>query len=243
MKEIEEDECSPAADRDQNLSTGQDDVPDLPRVPDQCHGSLEHKLWTTTEKDQERESGNTGDRPHQSEFEFQSPSVLAGLEKPALPIKPVYGSDSVDIAAARDVRNSKDVNMTSIAPFSSCNIDFNIDIKLDTDTPNVPPSNPTTLDPCKIIPSSFLAPPFPEPPPNLTHLPSSIHEGAPAHTSTNASQHVFTPASPPMFGPERVVLDPRIRAVHRQVMFDLLWMGTVWTVLFMVLLVCVPNRP
>lgn len=34
---------------------------------------------------------------------------------------------------------------------------------------------------------------------------------------------------PPMFGPERVVLDPRIKAVHQQVMRDILWVGFWYT--------------
>ncbi|CAL1700094.1 unnamed protein product [Somion occarium] len=46
----------------------------------------------------------------------------------------------------------------------------------------------------------------------------------------------------PMFGPERVVLDKRIAAVHRQVLVDMLWIGLVWGCLFTVLLLGVPGR-
>ncbi|OBZ70266.1 hypothetical protein A0H81_09756 [Grifola frondosa] len=46
---------------------------------------------------------------------------------------------------------------------------------------------------------------------------------------------------PPVFGPERVVLDPRIRAVHRAVMRDILFVGFWWTVVFTVVVLAVPG--
>lgn len=45
-----------------------------------------------------------------------------------------------------------------------------------------------------------------------------------------------------VFGPERVVLDPRIRAVHRRVMRDILAAGAVWGVLCTVVVLVLPHR-
>ncbi|OSX59506.1 hypothetical protein POSPLADRAFT_1075641 [Postia placenta MAD-698-R-SB12] len=47
-------------------------------------------------------------------------------------------------------------------------------------------------------------------------------------------------ARPPVFGPERVVLDPRIQAVHRQIMRDMLYAGFWFTLAFTVLILAVP---
>ncbi|KAI0355345.1 hypothetical protein OH77DRAFT_1424828 [Trametes cingulata] len=46
---------------------------------------------------------------------------------------------------------------------------------------------------------------------------------------------------PPVFGPERPVLDPRIREVHRAVMRDMLAFGFVCTALFAVVVLAVPS--
>jgi len=45
---------------------------------------------------------------------------------------------------------------------------------------------------------------------------------------------------PPIFGPEKVVLDPRIQALHRQVMRDMLWVGCWSTLAFTALVLSVP---
>ncbi|KAL6307174.1 hypothetical protein BKA93DRAFT_823638 [Sparassis latifolia] len=47
---------------------------------------------------------------------------------------------------------------------------------------------------------------------------------------------------PPVFGPEKVVLDPRIQAVHRRVMRDILWVGFAWTAMFTAIVLAVPAR-
>ncbi|KAI0371608.1 hypothetical protein BV20DRAFT_965345 [Pilatotrama ljubarskyi] len=46
---------------------------------------------------------------------------------------------------------------------------------------------------------------------------------------------------PPVFGPERPVLDPRIREVHRAVMRDMLAFGFVCTAVFTIVLLAVPS--
>lgn len=43
-----------------------------------------------------------------------------------------------------------------------------------------------------------------------------------------------------IFGPERVVIDPRIRAVHRRVMRDILLVGFVWGTVWTVVILCLP---
>lgn len=45
-----------------------------------------------------------------------------------------------------------------------------------------------------------------------------------------------------VFGPERVVLDPRIKAVHRRVMRDILVVGFVWGVVLTVVVLALPHR-
>jgi len=48
---------------------------------------------------------------------------------------------------------------------------------------------------------------------------------------------------PPIFGPEVVIEDPRIIALHKQVVQDILTVGLIWTVLWIVLCLAVPGRP
>ena len=43
-----------------------------------------------------------------------------------------------------------------------------------------------------------------------------------------------------IFGPERVVIDPRVRAVHKRVMRDILLVGFVWGTVWTVVILCLP---
>lgn len=49
-------------------------------------------------------------------------------------------------------------------------------------------------------------------------------------------------AKPTMFGPERPILDPRIRKVHAQIVRDMLIVGVVWTAVWVVVVCAVPVR-
>jgi len=46
---------------------------------------------------------------------------------------------------------------------------------------------------------------------------------------------------PPVFGPERVVRDPHIQAMHRQVLRDMFWVGFWWTMGYVPLVLAVPG--
>ncbi|KAI0080786.1 hypothetical protein K474DRAFT_1657268 [Panus rudis PR-1116 ss-1] len=46
----------------------------------------------------------------------------------------------------------------------------------------------------------------------------------------------------PIFGPERLVLDRRIAAVHKQALTDMLWVGGFWGILFTALILSLPGR-
>ena len=46
----------------------------------------------------------------------------------------------------------------------------------------------------------------------------------------------------PMYGPERIVLDKRIAAVHQQVLVEMLWIGLVWGIVFTAGLLAIPGR-
>lgn len=50
------------------------------------------------------------------------------------------------------------------------------------------------------------------------------------------------PGRPPVYGPERVVDDPRVRAYHRAVLRDMLWVGFAWGVAWTAIIVGVPGR-
>lgn len=86
---------------------------------------------------------------------------------------------------------------------------------------------------------------------------SSLHPGPPhphrrrrlhfwRHRTGDQSERERTPLSwgarGHIFGPERVVLDPRIKAVHRRVMRDILLVGFVWGIMFTVVVLMLPYR-
>lgn len=45
----------------------------------------------------------------------------------------------------------------------------------------------------------------------------------------------------PVFGPERVVLDPRIKKVHAKILRDMIYVGIVWTIIWTVIVCSVPG--
>ncbi|KAG8960118.1 hypothetical protein FRC03_007051 [Tulasnella sp. 419] len=46
---------------------------------------------------------------------------------------------------------------------------------------------------------------------------------------------------PPVFGPEKVVMDARIRRYHESVLTDMAWFGFYWTTVFTVIIMCIPG--
>lgn len=88
--------------------------------------------------------------------------------------------------------------------------------------------------------SSSYPPPHGNPPSTTTVPPSS-----PSNTSNVDRGYEMTKADkerrPRMFGPERIVLDPRIQAVHNKVMMDMLWVGLVWGTMWAVGVVSLPG--
>ena len=44
-----------------------------------------------------------------------------------------------------------------------------------------------------------------------------------------------------MFGPEKVVLDPRIRQYHEEVLTDMVWASLWWTIAWTVVIMLVPG--
>ncbi|KAI0772583.1 hypothetical protein BC629DRAFT_1595251 [Irpex lacteus] len=68
------------------------------------------------------------------------------------------------------------------------------------------------------------------------------HVACPPKTSSTASQTTLPVLSTRarMFGPERVVMDPRIRAVHRRILRDMLVVGFIWSVVWTVVILCLP---
>lgn len=48
-------------------------------------------------------------------------------------------------------------------------------------------------------------------------------------------------AKPRMFGPERPLLDPRIRRVHALIVRDMLLLGVAWTAVWVAVVCCVPS--
>jgi hypothetical protein len=78
-------------------------------------------------------------------------------------------------------------------------------------------------------PSSTVTSP-PADPSNLEKLPSvnagDVHP-RPGESATRVKREF---KRPPIFGPERVVLDPRIRAVHKQIVIDMYRFGGLCTV-------------
>ncbi|KAJ3487245.1 hypothetical protein NLI96_g3678 [Meripilus lineatus] len=45
----------------------------------------------------------------------------------------------------------------------------------------------------------------------------------------------------PVFGPERVVLDPRIRRVHATILRNMIWVGLIWTIVWTAIICSVPG--
>jgi hypothetical protein len=77
--------------------------------------------------------------------------------------------------------------------------------------------------------TSFDSPPFPSHPHSHSH----------PHAHAHAHQPSFP--RPPIFGPERVVEDPRILAVHRRVLFDVLSLGFAVMGVVVAVVLCVPG--
>ncbi|KAF5387870.1 hypothetical protein D9615_000839 [Tricholomella constricta] len=59
-------------------------------------------------------------------------------------------------------------------------------------------------------------------------------------SAAHEAQHLFL--RPPVFGPEAVVLEPRIKAVHRQVLIEVCHFGTWFLLAFSALIFSVPSR-
>lgn len=98
------------------------------------------------------------------------------------------------------------------------------------------------------LPSSPSSPslPFPTTQHNLHHtasgfsmLSKKLRPDAPYSVSSSSALSLSTRAR--VFGPERVVLDPRIRAVHRRVMRDLLVAGFVFGTGLTVVVLVLPH--
>ncbi|KDQ64127.1 hypothetical protein JAAARDRAFT_52120 [Jaapia argillacea MUCL 33604] len=104
-----------------------------------------------------------------------------------------------------------------------------------TNITNVPV--PSIKNQCEFDSASIS--PFPYPSQTPLTRSSSI-------TTTTNSQHARASLTslprPEVFGPERVVLDPRIREVHRRVIRDLYCVAAVWCLLFGALVLSLPAR-
>ncbi|TCD61330.1 hypothetical protein EIP91_008591 [Steccherinum ochraceum] len=91
------------------------------------------------------------------------------------------------------------------------------------------------------------------------HLPISLSTSGLANTTTPAiadqtrhnmdhfpfeepRQIVEITAKPRMFGPERPLLDPRIRRVHALIVRDMAIVGVIWTTVWVAIICCVPNK-
>lgn len=255
LKDIEEDEAH--AERLDGASATRRSVSGL--VTPGTHQHAESPM-------KEKYSGTSGPRINSgpaAEWETQLELALAGLPDLVVPNNDAddkkkseaegEGASSPENAVIEE--QSEIPHDQSIPPLDIQTLIADVGLKLKAEASLASPlaltSGPTMTAP---IPSesgsplgAFKITPPPLDPSNTRSSP--LDPPFPARLPARAAPHIaspaprpFAPATPPMFGPERAVLDPRIRAVHRQVMMDLLRSGTVCSVLFMLLVVCVPSR-
>jgi hypothetical protein len=71
------------------------------------------------------------------------------------------------------------------------------------------------------------------------HADHSVDFPPPLKVSTSLARNGFL--RPPIFGPERVVLDPRIKAVHNEVLYSIFYVGFLACVLSSALLFPIPG--
>ncbi|KAI0940206.1 hypothetical protein AcV5_001377 [Taiwanofungus camphoratus] len=132
--------------------------------------------------------------------------------------------------------------MSAIAPFAACDgvrdtpRDARRPAPSATDRPGLPlsraDSNGKFTRP--FVRRSRTLHPCPSP-----HSKEGSGGGASVSTS-RSSQAESAYRRPPVFGPERVVLDPRIQAVHQRVMRDIVHVGFWWTICFTAIILAVP---
>ncbi|KAK7696139.1 hypothetical protein QCA50_000789 [Cerrena zonata] len=88
--------------------------------------------------------------------------------------------------------------------------------------------------------------PFSQPPPSPRPQSPSDSASAPNGISSQDSPPYMDRFGEgkaiPMFGPERIVLDKRIAAVHRQTLVEMLWIGLVWGTVFTAGVLAIPGR-
>ncbi|KAI0681916.1 hypothetical protein BC835DRAFT_1425088 [Cytidiella melzeri] len=130
---------------------------------------------------------------------------------------------------------------------------FDIGSSAHRDTWGPPPSKLPQLvdaDDAESLPPTPFTPPTPNSaypllqnpgPSSPTPSSSNCYPPRPWSTSSQVSlRQVNLSSRARIFGPERVVLDPRIQAVHRRVMTDILVVGFVWGVVWTVVVLCLP---
>lgn len=95
--------------------------------------------------------------------------------------------------------------------------------------------------PQTIAPFSHPSPSSSLKPQSNSDLPTSPH-GISSQNSPSYADRFGKDKVIPMHGPERIVLDKRIAAVHRQVLMEMLWIGFVWGTVFTIGLLAIPGR-
>ncbi|EMD40355.1 hypothetical protein CERSUDRAFT_91071 [Gelatoporia subvermispora B] len=130
-------------------------------------------------------------------------------------------------------------NVGAIAPFAEPALpDFLSHPDCDIDISDAFAANGEILEEPK-LPADPPAPPISA---ELTAQPAAaIFPPGPPDASNPTPEEEEQYRRPPVFGPERVVRDPRIQALHRQVGLDMWWVGFWFNLAFVPLVLAVPG--
>ncbi|KAH8096619.1 hypothetical protein BXZ70DRAFT_1009622 [Cristinia sonorae] len=121
-------------------------------------------------------------------------------------------------------------------------VDVGVGVEPDTTNTDAPSSlslSVVTTSSKLTAPPSSSSSPFSSPPSLLETPKNNKHSEDPQKAE---KEEVTTTVKPKMFGPERPLLDPRIRRVHALIVRDMALVGVVWTTVWVVLVCCVPAR-